>query len=133
MSARLAALNGQITESERAELAQIGGRPLHQIARDLADATDEDAQEAARLAGGAAAQHALVVSAVAPLADPEFRARILSIRRKYGPPTASSAPPAATAATREYPSWSPSCATSSDWTLNCTPTAASSRRDWPTG
>ncbi|MDQ2883110.1 MAG: DEAD/DEAH box helicase family protein [Actinomycetota bacterium] len=86
LSARLAALNGQITESERAELAQVGGRPLHQIARGLADATDEDAQEAARLAGGAAGQHALVVAAVAPLADPEFRARILSIRRKYDLP-----------------------------------------------
>lgn len=86
LSAQLAALNGQITEAERAELAAAGGRSLHQIARTLADVTDEDAQEAARLAGGAAAQHALVVSAVAPLADPEFRARILSIRRKYDLP-----------------------------------------------
>ncbi|MGH3772658.1 MAG: DEAD/DEAH box helicase family protein, partial [Pseudonocardiaceae bacterium] len=57
LSARLAALNGQITEAERAELAQVGGQPLHRIARTLADATDDDAQEAARLAGGAAAQH----------------------------------------------------------------------------
>jgi type I restriction enzyme, R subunit len=86
LSARLAALNGQITEAERAELAAAGGRSLHQIARDLAEATDEDAQEQARVAGGFAAQHALVVGAVAPLADPEFRARILSIRRKYDLP-----------------------------------------------
>jgi type I restriction enzyme R subunit len=86
LSSRLAALNGQITESERAELVAAGDRSLHQIARDLAEATDDDAQEQARVAGGAAAQHALVVEAVAPLADPEFRARILSIRRKYDLP-----------------------------------------------
>ena len=86
LSARLAALNGQITEAERAELATVGGRSVHQIARDLAGATDEDAQEAARVAGGAAAQHALVVEAVVPLADVEFRARIVSIRRKYDLP-----------------------------------------------
>ncbi len=86
LSARLAALNGQITEAERAELAGVGGRSLHQIARDLAEATDDDAQEQARVAGGSAAQHALVVDAAAPLADPEFRARILSIRRKYDLP-----------------------------------------------
>jgi type I restriction enzyme R subunit len=86
LSARLAALNSQITDAERAELADVGGRSLHQIAHDLAEATDEDAQEAARLTGGAAAQHQLVVRAVAPLADPEFRTRILSIRRKYDLP-----------------------------------------------
>lgn len=51
LSARLAALNGQITEAERAELAGAGGRSLHQIARGLAEATDEDAQEQARVAG----------------------------------------------------------------------------------
>ncbi|MGA8519403.1 MAG: DEAD/DEAH box helicase family protein [Pseudonocardiaceae bacterium] len=86
LSARLSALNGQITESEREELAAAGGRSLHQLAKDLAEATDDDAQEQARLDGGAAAQHALVVEAVAPLADPDFRARILSIRRKYDLP-----------------------------------------------
>jgi type I restriction enzyme, R subunit len=86
LSARLAALNGRITEAERAELAAVGGRSLHQIARDLAEATDDDTQEQARVAEGVAAQHALVVEAVAPLADPEFRARILSIRRKYDLP-----------------------------------------------
>lgn len=48
LSARLAALNGQITKAERAELAAAGGRSLHQIARDLAEATDEDAQEQAQ-------------------------------------------------------------------------------------
>ncbi|MGH3961800.1 MAG: DEAD/DEAH box helicase family protein [Pseudonocardiaceae bacterium] len=86
LSSRLAVLNGQITEAERAELAAAGGRSLHQIARDLTEATDDDAQEQARVAGGSAAQHALVVQAVAPLADPEFRGRILSIRRKYDLP-----------------------------------------------
>ncbi|MGH3774865.1 MAG: DEAD/DEAH box helicase family protein [Pseudonocardiaceae bacterium] len=86
LSSRLAVLNDQITEAERAELAAAGGRSLHQVARDLAEATDDDAQEQARVAGGSAAQHALVVQAVAPLADPEFRGRILSIRRKYDLP-----------------------------------------------
>ncbi|MGH3857860.1 MAG: DEAD/DEAH box helicase family protein, partial [Pseudonocardiaceae bacterium] len=45
LSARLAALNGQITGAERDELATVGGRSVHQIARDLAEATDEDVQE----------------------------------------------------------------------------------------
>ncbi|MFI6032420.1 DEAD/DEAH box helicase family protein [Amycolatopsis magusensis] len=87
LASRLSRLNQQITPDERTELAQVGGQALVDVARGLEQATDDEAQEAAFQAGGAEAQRELVLAAIRPLAtSPEFRDRILSIRRKYDLP-----------------------------------------------
>jgi type I restriction enzyme R subunit len=67
-------------------LAELGGAPLADIARGLAQASDPDAQDAARERGGPAAARELVREATRPLANPELRKRILTIRRSYDLP-----------------------------------------------
>jgi type I restriction enzyme, R subunit len=86
LASRLSRLNQQMTPAERGELAQVGGRPLVDVVRGLERATDEEAQEAALQSGGEEAARELVLAAIRPLADPKFRDRILSIRRKYDLP-----------------------------------------------
>lgn len=84
---RLAALDNQITEGERAELAEIGGMPLAEIARGLGEATDPDAQEAAREQDGSDAARELVLDVARPLGQSrELRRRILDIRRSHDLP-----------------------------------------------
>jgi len=87
LASRLSALNSQITEAEHAELTSLGGAPLVDIAHGLAQASDPDAQQAARDRGGSAAARELVREATRPLAaNPELRKRILTIRRSYDLP-----------------------------------------------
>jgi type I restriction enzyme, R subunit len=88
LGSRLAKLDQQITPAERDELAELGGgETVRQIAQALERATDDEAQEAAFLSGGADAQRALVLDAVRTLAErPELRERVLTIRRKYDLP-----------------------------------------------
>ena len=84
LASRLSRLNQQIDDGERAELAAVAGRPLTEIAGDLARAVDVDAQEAARLDGGQDAVAELRRAALRPLASsPELRQRILDIRRTH--------------------------------------------------
>ena len=86
LASRLSALNSQITDAERAELAELGGTPLANIARNLAQASDPDAQDAARERGGPAAARTLVREATRPLANSELRKRIRTIRHSYDLP-----------------------------------------------
>lgn len=87
LASRLSRLNRQITPAERDELAEVGGHTLVDVGHRLERATDEEAQEVAFQAGGKEAQRELILHAIQPLAaSPEFRARILSIRRKYDLP-----------------------------------------------
>lgn len=86
LAGRLARLDRKITPAEREELAQVGGLPFVDVVRGLEQVTADEAQENALQSGGEQAQRELVLTAVRPLADPEFRARILSIRRKYDLP-----------------------------------------------
>lgn len=88
LASRLARLDTQLTDDERAELAGVAGRTLRSITQGLLAGVDVDAQAAAV----AAAPHSdpehvlaeLVERAVEPLAaNPELRARILEIRRSH--------------------------------------------------
>ena len=86
LAARLAALEAQITDDERAELDGVAGGSLRQVVRDLVDAVDPDVQAKA-LEGAAdpeAARQQLVIDAVKPIAsNPDLRARILELRRAH--------------------------------------------------
>jgi type I restriction enzyme R subunit len=86
LASRLSRLDKQITPAERDELAEVGGQPLVDVVRGLERATDAETQEIALQSGGEEAQREVVLAAIRPLADLEYRARILSIRRKYDLP-----------------------------------------------
>ncbi|WP_113705331.1 DEAD/DEAH box helicase family protein [Nonomuraea lactucae] len=85
LAGRLSRLNQQITPEEREELATVGGGvPIVALARGIVRAIDPDAQENARLEGGAVAARKLVEDAIAPLTgNPAYRDRILEIRRDH--------------------------------------------------
>lgn len=89
LASRLAALELQLTGSERAELDQVAGQPLRQIVRGLVDAVDPDRQAVALKAAGPGASRedvidTLIEQAVQPLAaNPELRSRILELRRTH--------------------------------------------------
>ena len=84
LAGRLARLNQQISPAERDELAATGGVTVAGLARDIVIAIDPDAQEQAKVAGGASAARQLIQDAISPLtASPEFRTRILEIRRDH--------------------------------------------------
>ena len=88
LASRLARLDQQLDDDERAELATVAGRSLRSITRQLLEAVDPD-RVAAALAGVPAETSqevvdALVETAVEPLAaNPELRQRILEIRRSH--------------------------------------------------
>jgi type I restriction enzyme R subunit len=83
LASRLARLNQQITDDDRAELEALAGMPLTRITRGLARLSDPDELDAARARGGDGIRD-LVVEAVQPLAgNPELRARLLEVRRAY--------------------------------------------------
>ncbi|WP_196444803.1 DEAD/DEAH box helicase family protein [Planomonospora sp. ID67723] len=82
LASRLARLNKQITSEERAELERLAGRPLTDVVRSLSRCNDPDVLEAARQTGRGW-ERRLVEQAVEPLADPEFRQRLLDIRRAH--------------------------------------------------
>ncbi|PZF90078.1 hypothetical protein C1I93_23220 [Micromonospora endophytica] len=83
LSARLSRLNQQITDAERAELAELAGQPLTSIARGLVDAVAPEQLNPAKAAGPTAVRD-LLAGALRPLAaNPELRERILAIRRAH--------------------------------------------------
>ena len=86
LASRLAALEGQITLDERAELDQVAGGSVRGVVRQLVDAVDPDVQARALADADdpAAVRQQLIIDAVRPLAsNPELRARILELRRAH--------------------------------------------------
>ncbi|WP_326555422.1 DEAD/DEAH box helicase family protein [Micromonospora sp. NBC_01813] len=84
LAARLARLDRQLTDDERAELTDLAdGQPLAAIARRLTDAVAPEALIPAHAAGPDAVRD-LLAEALRPLAAaPELRQRILEIRRAH--------------------------------------------------
>jgi type I restriction enzyme R subunit len=93
VAARIARLERRLTDDERAELDELAGMSLHDLARGMVEALDPDRQlDAARATTGkdepdveeiAAATRKLLDDAVAPLAtSPELRDRLLELRRQ---------------------------------------------------
>ncbi|MFX0581343.1 DEAD/DEAH box helicase family protein [Nocardia nepalensis] len=81
LAGRLARLDRRITDDDRAELSNAGGVTLAKLARGIVEATSPDAQAGA---ADSAAAHGLIADAVRPLTiNPDFRERILAIRREY--------------------------------------------------
>jgi type I restriction enzyme R subunit len=89
LASRLAALELQLSDDERAELNSLSDIPLKRVVRGLVDAVDPDLQAAAVEAAGAGSDLTAVVddlieTAIEPLAaNPELRARILEMRRSH--------------------------------------------------
>lgn len=86
LASRLAALELQLTQAERAELDAVAGQPVREIVRGLVDAVDPHTQ--ARIADGApdpaGAVAELLERAVEPLAaNPELRERIMELRTAH--------------------------------------------------
>lgn len=86
LASRLAALEAQVTDDERAELDAVAGGYLREVVHHLVDAVDPETQ--ARAMDGAedpaAALRQLIVDAVRPLAsNPDLRHRILELRRAH--------------------------------------------------
>lgn len=83
LASRLARLNQQLTDEERAELADLAGQPLKDIVRGLTDAVAPEQLNPATQAGPAAVRD-LLAGALRPLAaNPPLRERILEIRRAH--------------------------------------------------
>ncbi|WP_117213005.1 DEAD/DEAH box helicase family protein [Allorhizocola rhizosphaerae] len=83
LASRLARLNHQLTEPERAELAQLAGQPLSAITKGLVDAVSPETLNSAKASGPAAVRD-LMATALRPLAaNPALRDRILEIRRAH--------------------------------------------------
>lgn len=86
LASRLAKLELDLTDAERAELDAVAGRPVKGIVRGLVDAVDPDLQIAATdgAADPAAALEELLENAIEPLAaNPELRRRVLELRRNH--------------------------------------------------
>jgi type I restriction enzyme R subunit len=86
LASRLAALELQLTDAERAELDQVAGMPVRHLVRDLVDAVDPDTQAAvlAQATDPETAIQELLDTAVKPLAaNPELRQRILELRATH--------------------------------------------------
>lgn len=86
LASRLAKLDLDLTDRERAELDEVAGRPLHEIVSALVEAVDPMLQ-AEKLAGAedrAGALQQLLDEAVEPLAaNPDLRERIVELRRTH--------------------------------------------------
>lgn len=84
LAVRLAALASQLDPDEDAEITEVaGGTSLRDLARRIADASDDDAVVKAKDEGGDAAVRALIDEGVVPLtSNPALRQRILDIRRQ---------------------------------------------------
>jgi type I restriction enzyme R subunit len=86
LASRLAALELQLTPSERVELDGVAGAPLRTIVRGLVDAVDPDQQAAVAAASDdpEAAVADLLAQAIRPLAaNPELRQRIIELRATH--------------------------------------------------
>ncbi|MEV6798592.1 DEAD/DEAH box helicase family protein [Micromonospora rifamycinica] len=83
LASRLSRLDRQLTDDERAELAELGGQPLTGIVRGLVDAVAPEQLNPATQAGPEAVRD-LLAGALRPLAaNPQLRDRILEIRRAH--------------------------------------------------
>ncbi|WP_432898896.1 DEAD/DEAH box helicase family protein [Micromonospora matsumotoense] len=83
LASRLSRLDQQLTDAERAELAELGGQPLTGIVRGLVDAVAPEQLNPATQAGPDAVRE-LLAGALRPLAaNPQLRDRILEIRRAH--------------------------------------------------
>lgn len=83
LASRLSRLDRQLTDDERAELAELGGQPLKGIVRGLVDAVAPEQLNPATQAGPDAVRD-LLAGALRPLAaNPQLRDRILEIRRAH--------------------------------------------------
>ncbi|MCZ7379422.1 DEAD/DEAH box helicase family protein [Micromonospora sp. WMMC250] len=83
LAARLARLEQQLTDDERAELADLADQPLTGIVRGLVDAVAPEQLNPAKEAGPDAVRD-LLAGALRPLAaNPPLRQRILEIRRAH--------------------------------------------------
>ncbi|MEO3793809.1 DEAD/DEAH box helicase family protein [Nonomuraea sp. B10E15] len=82
LASRIARLNKQITPEERTELEELAGQPLTEVVRSLSRCNDPDTLDAARQTGKGW-EHRLIEQAAEPLASPEFRQRLLDIRRAH--------------------------------------------------
>ncbi|MFI2664000.1 type I restriction endonuclease subunit R [Micromonospora carbonacea] len=83
LAARLSRLDRQLTDDERAELAELGGQPLTGIVAGLVDAVAPEQLNPATRAGPEAVRD-LLAGALRPLAaNPQLRERILEIRRSH--------------------------------------------------
>ena len=83
---KAAALELQLTDSERAELDEVAGMPMRHLVRDLVDPVDPDtqAQVLADAIDPEMAIQELLDTAVKPLAsNPELRQRILELRATH--------------------------------------------------
>ncbi|KAA0961498.1 DEAD/DEAH box helicase [Microbacterium sp. ANT_H45B] len=86
LASRLAALEAQVSQDERAELDAVAGGSLRAVVRHLVDAVDPDVQAKAIVGAidPAETRQQLIINAVKPLAsNPELRARILELRRAH--------------------------------------------------
>ena len=93
VAARIARLDRSITKEDRAELEEVAGVRLQDLAHVLVDALDPDrhlarAQETSGKADPtpeevATASTALIEAAVRPFDDPELRTKLIEIRRSY--------------------------------------------------
>ena len=88
LASRLAALERQLTDAERAELDQVASLPMKTIVRGMVDAVDPDNQTAALTARPDIEPNKvirdLIDQAIEPLAaNPELRARILELRASH--------------------------------------------------
>lgn len=83
LAGRLARLNKQITQEERAELENLAGRPLTEVIASVSRCADPDILSKAAETGPAAIRD-VVVQSVRPLAEnPELRQRLLEIRTAH--------------------------------------------------
>jgi len=86
LASRLAKLELDLTDAERAELDAVAGTPVRDVVRSLVDAVDPDTQATASegATDPAAVVQGLLDDAVRPLAaNPEFRNRILELRATH--------------------------------------------------
>ena len=86
LASRLAKLELDLTDGERAELDAVAGTQVRAVVRQLVDAVDPDAQASAVEGAGdpAAVVQRLLDDAVRPLAaNPELRRRILELRATH--------------------------------------------------
>ncbi|WP_433729593.1 DEAD/DEAH box helicase family protein [Nocardia sp. CA-129566] len=80
LAGRLARLDRRISDEDRDELAALGGTTLASLARGIVESTDPDTSEAL---GPARARDKLDAAIAKLTANPEYRERIMTIRREY--------------------------------------------------
>lgn len=84
LASRLARLNQQVTDEERAEVERVGGQPLGDIVGRIVGTVDPDTLESVRASGGEQGVREAVLESVRPLTEnPELRQELLRLRRDH--------------------------------------------------